>query len=200
VRQAFVLLGVMTLIVSIGAFFAFQKSAHAPEDLAIEGIQSSMSLTLTSPVFEHEGVIPSVYTCDADNISMPLRIENVPEGTKSLVLVMDDPDIPESVKQARGIEKFDHWVVYNIPPDTTEIGAGEVVGTLGLNLRGETAYAGPCPPDREHRYFFRLYALTGTLQFITTPTLRDVEEAAKGMMIEQTTLMGRYERTHIEGN
>lgn len=192
-RHAFTLLGLMTLIVAVGAFVALSKKAEAPEEI-ISTNQTTMALSLTSPVFEHEGTIPSKYTCDADNISPELHIGNVPEGTKALVLVMDDPDIPESVKKERGVETIDHWVLYNIPTETTVIPEGEIVGTSGLNSRGSTEYRGPCPPDREHRYFFRLYAVSGILNFLKTPTLYDVEEAAKGVMLETTTLMGRYER------
>lgn len=187
------LLGIMTAIVYVGAFIAFKQKAEAPTEITPQ----LMSLLLTSPAFKDGESIPSQYTCDGENMSVPLRIEGVPEGTQSLVLVMDDPDIPQSVKEARGIEKFDHWAVYNILPDITVIPAGEIVGTLGKNSRGDNAYSGPCPPDREHRYFFRLYAVNGILNFITVPTLDELEDAAKGMLIEQTTLMGRYERSQV---
>lgn len=187
----------MTLLISVGAFFALSKKAEAPIVNQDTNRVLPMSLTLTSPAFAEGGKIPSEYTCDGENTSPELHIANIPEGTKSLALVMDDPDIPDSVKQARGIEVFDHWVLYNIPPNTSVIPKGDLVGTMGLNSRGEARYAGACPPDREHRYFFRLYALSGTLNFIKAPTLKDVEEAAKGMMIEKTTLMGRYERIPV---
>jgi Raf kinase inhibitor-like YbhB/YbcL family protein len=190
-RQAFMLLGIMTLVVSVGAFIAFSRKVEAPHDI---DNKASMSLTLTSPAFGQEGTIPSKYTCDGDNINPELNIANALEGTKSFVLVMDDPDIPEEVKKARGIEVFDHWVVYNIPGETTMIPEGKDVGSFGLNSRGTTKYAGPCPPDREHRYFFRLYALRDTLNFINVPTLKEVEDAAQSLMIEKTELMGRYER------
>jgi Raf kinase inhibitor-like YbhB/YbcL family protein len=190
-RQAFMLLGIMTLVVSVGAFIAFSRKVEAPHDT---DNKASMSLSLTSPAFGQEGTIPSKYTCDGDNINPELNIANVPQGTKSFVLVMDDPDIPEEVKKTRGIEVFDHWVVYNIPESTTMIPEGKDVGSFGLNSRGTTKYAGPCPPDREHRYFFRLYALRDTLNFINVPTLKEVEDAAQSLMIEKTELMGRYER------
>ncbi len=193
-NHAFTILGLVVLIVFVGAFVVFNKKADAPEALDLEKEKSSMSLTLTSPAFEEGSPIPSRFTCDAENISVPLTITGVPEGTQSLVLVMDDPDIPQEVKEARGIEKFNHWAVYNIPPDTTVLKEGEVIGSQGLNSRGEEGYAGPCPPDAPHRYFFRLYALSGTLNFIKAPTLDELEEAAKGSMIEATTLMGTYNR------
>ncbi len=193
-NHAFTLLGLATLIVFVGAFVVFNKKVDAPEQIDSKDENNLMSLTLTSPAFEEGSPIPPRFTCDEDNVSVPLTISGVPEGTESLVLVMDDPDIPQEVKDARGIEKFDHWAVYNIPPETTVIKEGEVIGSLGLNSRGEEGYAGPCPPDAPHRYFFRLYALSGTLNFIKAPKLDELETAAKGSMIEATTLMGTYNR------
>jgi Raf kinase inhibitor-like YbhB/YbcL family protein len=153
-----------------------------------------MSLTLTSPAFQDGGLIPSRFTCDGENVSPEMHIDGVPEGTKSLVLVADDPDIPDSVKMHMEIEKFDHWTIFNIPPETKVIPAGGRVGTFGLTSRGGARYVGPCPPDREHRYFFRLYALRDTLTFSSTPTLKEVEDKARSLMIETATLMGRYSR------
>lgn len=183
----------MSFIVYGGAFFAFSKKAEAPPEITQDNI-SSMSLTLQAAAFTNGGVIPSQYSCDGEGISPELHIDNVPEGTESFVLVMDDPDIPESVKIERGIETFDHWVLYNIPSDTKIVPEGGTVGTGGLNSRGLLGYVGACPPDREHRYIFRLYALSGALNFLKAPTLREVEEAAKGMTLETAILMGRYER------
>jgi Raf kinase inhibitor-like YbhB/YbcL family protein len=153
-----------------------------------------MSLKLNSPAFEEGGKIPSVYTCDGENISPEIRIEGVPEGTRSLLLVMDDPDIPEHVKERLSIEKFDHWTVYNIPSDTTILPEGAQLAHVGLTSGGEAKYSGPCPPDREHRYFFRLYALPTQLNFDSLPTQQEVEDAAKKIALESATLMGRYER------
>ncbi|HEU4677501.1 MAG TPA: YbhB/YbcL family Raf kinase inhibitor-like protein [Candidatus Paceibacterota bacterium] len=192
-RRAYALLSLMTAIVFIGGFVAVSRKAEAPvADLSNN--ETRMALTLTSPAFEDGGVIPSEYTCDGANVNPELRIGGVPEGTRSLVLVMDDPDIPESVKQARGIDVFDHWVLYDIPPTTDSIPKGAPVGTAGLNGLGVAGYAGPCPPDREHRYIFRLYAVSGTLEFVKAPSLKEVEDAAKGMAIESATLIGRYNR------
>ncbi len=195
-KNAFMLLGLMTVIVFVGGLFVFER-AEAPI-VEEEQVIPDMSLTLTSSAFIENGSIPSKFTCDGENISPELIISNVPEGTKSFILVMDDPDIPESVKQARGIEKFNHWAVYNIPAETTVIKEGEVVGTGAQNGAGDFVYRGPCPPDREHRYIFRLYAVTGTLNFIKAQTLDEVESAAQGMMLERAILIGRYERTNVE--
>lgn len=203
-RNAYALLGLAFIIV-FGSAYLLYEYAYAPTmtDTDVTHLpannNTTMALTLTSPVFADGQSIPVKYTCDGDNTNPPLKISGVPEGTESLVLVMDDPDIPEEVKSSQGIDSFDHWVVYNIPADTTEIEEGAQVGTPGLNSTDAAAYTGPCPPPQheptEHRYIFRLYAVSGSLNFIKAPTLRDVEEAAKGMMLEKAELTGVYDRS-----
>lgn len=156
-------------------------------------------MKLTSSAFQHNGTIPSKYTCDGQNISPPLRIEGVPSNAKSLVLIMDDPDIPAEVKQSRGIQVFDHWVLFNIAPTTSSIKENSSVGTSGKNGRGESQYTGPCPPPqyepKEHRYFFKLYALDSTLNLKEGATKNEVEKAMSGHIIAQTELIGRYQRS-----
>lgn len=194
-RNAYALLGLAFLIVFGGAYLVFER-AEAPSSL--EDNETSMSLTLTSSVFANNQAIPSQYTCDGENINPPLTISGVPEGTESLVLVVDDPDIPEQIKKERGVSKINHWVLYNLPSDTKDIPTNAVLGSGGLNSRGNPGYIGPCPPpDMEpttHRYIFRLYALSGTLNFVKAPTLDEVEEAAKGMLLEKAELIGIYSR------
>ncbi len=103
------------------------------------------TLTFTSSAFLHNEKIPAKYTCDENRkLSPPLSISGVPEGAKSLVLIMDDPDIPNVFKESRGIEAFDHWTLFNIPPETQEIVEGTVVGIQGVNSAGNTEYTGPC--------------------------------------------------------
>lgn len=149
-------------------------------------------MKLTSPAFEHGGKIPSKYTCDGENINPPLAISDVPPGTGSLVLIMDDPDVP---KHLRADGMWDHWVVFNIPATIREIGEGkEPEGTSGVGTSGNVEYSGPCPPDREHRYFFKLYALDTELDLPEKATKGQVEKAMEGHVIEKTELMGRYER------
>ena len=152
-------------------------------------------LTLTSPAFEKDARMPPKYTCDADNVSPPLMISGVPEGTKSLVLIMDDPDVPRQLIPS-GV--FDHWVLYGIPPETTDILEGGIAGTVGLNTARKDVYTGPCPPTEyeptEHRYFFKLHALDTMLEFTKKPTKAEVEEAIQGRIIESTELMTRYDR------
>ena len=197
-KTAYGILGFLFLIVFVGAYVVVNR-AEAPTiekaspKTTLKDNTTTM-LTLTSPAFLHNESIPSKYTCDGENVSPPLAISGVPEGTESLVLLMDDPDIPDFVKEERGIEKFDHWVLYGIDPKTTDILEGAAVGSKGLSSRGSGGYTGPCPPDREHRYFFRLYALDTTINFIKAPTLGEVEAAIEGHVIEQAELIGLYER------
>ena len=199
-RNAYALLGVMFIIVFVGVYLS-SREAQAPAFLVSDeqiNQNNSMSLNLTSSVFEPDGFIPSKYSCDGVNINPPLSIGNVPAGTKSFVLVMDDPDIPTEIKEARGIEKFNHWAVYNIPPDITEINEGFALGAGGLNGRSDDSYTGPCPPTEyeptTHRYVFRLYALSGSLSFDSVPSLDEVEEAAQAQMLEKAELTGLYSR------
>lgn len=154
-------------------------------------------MELTSQSFENNGSIPSKYTCDGKNINPKLIIVMVPKKTKSLVLTLDDPDIPKEVKTARGIEVFDHWVLFNIDPSTKEIAEDTAPGIQGVNSLGKNSYTGPCPPPqfkpKEHRYFFKLYALDIKLN-LQNPTKADVVKAIAGHIIEKAELVGRYQR------
>jgi len=157
-----------------------------------------MSLSLRSDAFLHKNPIPSRFTCEGKNINPPLTITGVPDNTKSLVLLMDDPDIPATVKTRMGIDTFDHWVLYNLPADTSVIEEGCEMGEVGLNSQGEVGYIGPCPPTEyqptTHRYQFRLYALDRSLSFATTPTLAEVETTAQSHALARTELTGTFSR------
>ena len=149
-------------------------------------------MQLVCEAFLNEGEIPEVYTCDGDNIHPPLKILGVPEGARSLVLVMDDPDVPKTL---RPDGMFDHWLVWNIPPETTFIPEGEEPqGVVGNNTRGNRGYTGPCPPDREHRYFFKLYALDRKLDLPQSSSKQELEESMQGAILAECSLMGRYNR------
>jgi Raf kinase inhibitor-like YbhB/YbcL family protein len=150
------------------------------------------TMKLTSPAFDPDGKIPSKYTCDGENINPPLIISDVPDRAASFVLIMDDPDVP---KRLRADGMWDHWVVFNIPPSTREIVEGEEPqGTHGMGTSGNLSYFGPCPPDREHRYFFKLYALDTELTLAEKATKHQVERAMEGHILARAELMGRYER------
>ena len=146
-------------------------------------------MNLTSEAFKQGEMIPEKYGRDFDNVNPPLTIEDVPEGTKSLALIMDDPDVPE----AAGVSVWDHWVVFNIPPNEIEISEGwKPSGTRGVGTRGELDYGGPRPPDREHRYFFKLYALDSMLELPEGTTKEQVLNEMEGHVLESTELMGRF--------
>ncbi|MBC7836621.1 YbhB/YbcL family Raf kinase inhibitor-like protein [Acetobacteraceae bacterium] len=152
-------------------------------------------MKLTSSVFVDGGEIPLVYTCEGDNVSPPLSISEVPAGTQALALIVHDPDVPKQVKPD-GI--FDHWVMFNITPTTTQIAQSETPGIEGNNGAGTLGYRGPCPPKEyqpsRHRYIFTLYALTTELPLAQGASKEDVLEAMEGNIIAQTELIGTYEK------
>ena len=143
-------------------------------------------MKIQSAAFEHNQSIPRKFTCDGDNVNPPLAFSGVPEGTKGLALIMDDPDAP------RGL--WVHWTVWNILPQTTEIlensrFEGAIEGTTSF---GKPGYGGPCPPDREHRYFFKLYALDTVLSLDKSSTKEELERAMEGHILSRTELIGLY--------
>lgn len=142
-------------------------------------------LTVTSPTFENNKSIPSKYTCDGDDVNPPLIIEGIPEETKSLVLIVDDPDA--------AMGTWDHWIVWNIPP-TNKIEENSVPGVDGLNDFRKHSYGGPCPPSGTHRYFFKVYALDTKLNLDSNSRKKDVEKAMKGHILAKGELVGLYSR------
>jgi hypothetical protein len=188
---------VVTLV--LGAAYLFYTGRERAGDATISlNSKNSMTstLTLTSTAFENNGLIPAAFTCDEDRtISPALSISGVPEGAKSLALIMDDPDVPRALKPA-GV--YDHWVLFNIPPTARGILQGGTAGTAGANGAGQNAYTGPCPPPQyepsEHRYFFKLYALNTLLSLAGGATKAAVEKAMEGHILDKTELVGRYKR------
>jgi Raf kinase inhibitor-like YbhB/YbcL family protein len=160
----------------------------------MEGVKGT--LMLTSTAFAEGGAIPSRYTCDASMpTNPPLAISGVPEGTKSLTLIVDDPDVPKRLKPD-GV--FDHWVLFNIPPDVVTIGEGDAPGTSGMSGTGQGEYVPPCPPPQyepsEHRYVFTLYALDAELNIPEGASKQDVLKAMEGHVLDEAKLVGRYRR------
>ena len=155
-----------------------------------------MTLTLTSSAFSSGNEIPSNYTCDGKNISPELEWADVPEGTRSLALIIDDPDAPDPRAPTM---TWVHWVLYNIPTTTTQlpeaISANELpVGTQeGLNDWKRTGYDGPCPPIARHRYYHKLYALDTVLDDLDKPTKAQLEAAMQGHILAQAELKGTYQ-------
>jgi len=157
-----------------------------------------MRLTLQSSAFTDGGEIPQKYTCEAHDISPPLSWQGIPEGTRSLVLIVDDPDAPDPNAPKM---TWVHWLVYNIPPETTVLIEGATSESLplgtkqGVNDWEKAAYGGPCPPIGLHRYFHKLYALDTVLMINNNPTKAEIENALKGHVIAQAELIGTYEKT-----
>ncbi|HWY79172.1 MAG TPA: YbhB/YbcL family Raf kinase inhibitor-like protein [Candidatus Sulfotelmatobacter sp.] len=151
-------------------------------------------MTISSPAFADHTIIPTKYTCDGESINPQLILSDVPEKAKSLVLLMDDPDVPKTIKPD-GV--FDHWVIYNMDPAVKEIDEHSTPpGKQGLNSIGQEGYTGPCPPDHEHRYFFKLYALDITLDFPDSSkvTKQLVIDSMQGHILEESELVGLYNR------
>lgn len=155
-----------------------------------------MSFKITSSAFEHDGEIPRVHTCDGADTSPPLAWSGVPDGAKSLALIVDDPDAPDPAAPKM---TYVHWVLYDMPPTAREIpsapGAAARLpeGTReGTNDWNRTGYGGPCPPIGRHRYFFKLYALDTVLGDRGAMTKVEFEAAMKGHILEHTVLMGTY--------
>lgn len=204
-RNAYTLLGVGFIVIIAIALLAFNRSFTPDADnknTIINSSTTTMALSLTSADFTENGSIPSKFTCDAkeneSQVNPQLSISGVPEGAKSLALLMDDPDIPQVFKDQRGIDSFDHWTLFNIGPETKEIAHGMTVGVVGQNGAGKNEYAGPCPPREyepsEHRYFFKLYALDIELSLQPGATKKQVEDAMEGHIIAKTELIGKYKR------
>jgi Raf kinase inhibitor-like YbhB/YbcL family protein len=158
-----------------------------------------MPLFLHSSAFDEGGPIPAAYTCEGENISPPLTLQGSPTQAKSLVLIVDDPDAPDPRAPKM---TWVHWVVYNIPPNTSDFAAGASQKSLpagaeeGINDWKQRGYGGPCPPIGRHRYFYKLYALDITLPTLDQPTKANVLNAMKGHVIGESVLQGTYEKSH----
>lgn len=153
-----------------------------------------MALTLSSPAFKAGETIPKEFSCEGADKSPHLKWSDVPEGTQSFVMIMDDPDAP--------VGTWDHWILFDIPANTMELPSGishdpelSNGSRSGLNSWMKHGYGGPCPPPGgPHRYFFKLYALDKKLELPATSTKAQVESAMKGHILAESQLMGIYSR------
>lgn len=157
------------------------------------GMETLTKMSLASAAFSEGAAIPRKYTCDADNVSPPLKLENVPEKTQSLAMIVEDPDAPAGT--------WTHWVIFNIPPSTRVLpehvpakGELDSGARQGLNSSKKIGYDGPCPPSGTHRYFFKLYALDTRLELRAGITKTELAKAMKGHVLAETQLMGTYRR------
>lgn len=166
---------------------AAQTTSSSPRELSVMHLQS----TAFGPGEE----IPAVHTCQGANLSPPLTWSNLPAGTKSLVLIIDDPDAPDPAAPKL---TWVHWVLYDIPPETT--GLAQALNTLppgtrqGTNSWGRTGYGGPCPPIGRHRYFHKLFALDTLLGDLGDPTVDALMAATGAHVLGQVELVGTYKK------
>jgi Raf kinase inhibitor-like YbhB/YbcL family protein len=145
-------------------------------------------MTISSSAFSDGDEIPAKYTCDGGNNSLPITNSDIPDGTKSLTLVMEDLDAPTGL--------FTHWIIYNMSPTTLQLMENEMplIGTHGLNDFGSMQYGGPCPPQGsgKHRYYVRLYALDIELALPEGVKRPVLNSALEGHVIDSTHIMGTY--------
>lgn len=157
-----------------------------------------MSLAFNSSAFQDGAEIPSRHTCDGQDISPPLSWSGVPADAKSLVLIVDDPDAPDPAAPQR---TWTHWLLYNIPPETSGLPEGVTPQDLppgtkhGNNDWHRSGYGGPCPPIGRHRYFHKLYALDIMLTDLGTPDKAHLEKAMQGHVVAQAHMVGLYQRS-----
>jgi Raf kinase inhibitor-like YbhB/YbcL family protein len=183
-KKSIILMSIVTLVLGV---LSASTMLSQQEDI-------SMPMTLSTSAFSAGKPIPKKYTCDDEDISPELRFENIPAGTKSITLIMDDPDAPHGT--------WVHWVLYDLPANTKELQEGypkdEVFSNgakQGMTDFRRVGYGGPCPPPgKPHRYFFKLYALDTKLNLPPKATKQEVEAKMKGHILAQAELMGTYGR------
>jgi Raf kinase inhibitor-like YbhB/YbcL family protein len=171
-------------------------STAAPVEPA-SGVEVA-TLAVTSPAFSANGSMPSKYTCEGEDTSPPLAWSEPPAGTKSIAVIVDDPDAPDPAAPKR---VWVHWVLYDIPPTTRQIPEGvKAANAIGGGARdgksdfGRTGWGGPCPPKGRHRYFHKVYALDTVLPDLGEPTKADLEKAMSGHVLAKGELVGTYEK------
>lgn len=183
--------GMAYAVLLLGLVFPWPEPAEAEQRSPNEEVP----MKIESSAFRHGGEIPALYTCQGKDISPPLNWEGVPDQTAGLVLIVDDPDAPDPDAPKM---TWVHWVLFNIPPQTS--GLAEAIKKLpagtaeGLNSWNRTGYGGPCPPIGRHRYFHKLYALDITLD-LGRPTKEELVQAMEGHILAEAELIGTYEKT-----
>ena len=186
------LLSVVSLLCAVsGCTGTEEKPAQKEEG---KGEQAMATIQLTSSAFKEGETIPTKYTCKGDDLSPPLAWSEVPEGTKCVALICEDPDAPSGM--------WVHWVLYGMPPDSTSLPEAVPADTVvasrvkqGKNSWGKVGYGGPCPPPGPaHRYFFKLYALDMEPALAPGATRKELLQAMDGHMLAEGQLMGRYKR------
>ncbi len=156
--------------------------------------EGQYSMKLMSSAFKNGDTLPILYTCDGTNINPPLEWSNVPQETKSFVLIMEDPDAP-----ATKPEPWVHWIIFNIPVSINKIEENSDSAKLegakhGFTNSGKTKYHGACPPDAKHRYIFTLYAVDRMINLPEGASKNEIMKAMSGHIVEKAELMATYER------
>jgi len=142
-------------------------------------------IAIKSPMFDNMGMIPKKYTADGANINPPLLFNNIPDGTQSMVLMVEDPNAP--------VDTWVHWLVWDIFP-TGKINENSVPGTEGLNAFEQHRYHGPCPPADLRYYQFKIYALNTVLRMHCHCGKYEIMKAMKDHVIGYGELTGTYTR------
>jgi Raf kinase inhibitor-like YbhB/YbcL family protein len=159
------------------------------------GDSPQAKLVLSSTAFSAGGALPAKYSCEGDNVSPPLSWNGAPPGTRSLALIVQDPDAPDPAAPTKTVT---HWVVYDLPAMATGIAEGgadlQAAAHQAKNEQGDAKYMGPCPPKGRHRYFFKLYALNIVLPALDNPQEKDVEQALQGHVVGTGELVGTYQK------
>ena len=151
---------------------------------------AAQSLKISSPAFADKGQMAAKYSCDGEGVNPPLTFSNVPPRTQSLALIVEDPDIPEQFKAQVPGGVFDHWVIWDIAPDSK--GFAEGAEKRGINTVGQPGFFPACPPDKAHRYFFKLFALDKKLTGVSIKSKADLQGAMAGHIIQQAEMIGIY--------
>lgn len=176
------------------ALLGCSSTEHPASDAGLEP-KGEPTMRLQSPAFGPNEAMDSRFTCEGDDRSPPLEWSGAPEGTRSLALVVDDPDAPDPARPQR---VWVHWIVLDIPPTVASLPEGASTALpagarMGKNDWGKTAYGGPCPPVGRHRYFHVLYALDAVLG-LEAPTKAELEAAMAGHVLARAELVGTYEK------
>lgn len=184
---------ILAFLTITATLLALQAQIETTRHNSPQGKENPM-FQLKSNAFTAEGNIPARFTCEGANISPDLSWSGAPEGTKTLALVLHDPDAPRS-------GGYTHWVVFNIPAtvnhvpeNTPKIANLPGGGVQGMNDAGDTGYTGPCPPSGTHRYYFHLYAVDRELQLDSGATKERLEDAIRGHILGQAEFMGKYKK------
>ncbi len=193
-KLLYIVIVIVLVVLAISLFMYY--TATKTVSILSEKLDKPMSIAVYSPAFSYGSRIPVKYTCDGLDVSIPVKWDpnTLPKGTRSLVLVMFDPDAPRGV--------FIHWILYNIPLNITEIPENiprkplvKGVGLQGINDFGRIGYGGPCPPKgSSHRYFIRLFALDTVLDLKPGASIKELEEALRGHILAYGETMGVYGR------